>query len=185
MDDIVKQAMHKWPNVPDCYGWLGLDERGQWYMRDDGAQAQGTFTSGQPGAKGSLLAHSKLIDFIARNYEADAQGRWYFQNGPQRVFIELQAAPWVWRLDAEGRITSHTGQAAHYRQGFVDETGRVYLLTDVGLGLVHTMDVNAVAQRVEAGDWSAQEVRADELAVRFAYERSPESQWRQSLAKKP
>lgn len=28
MDDIVKQAMVKWPNVPDCYGWLGLDARG-------------------------------------------------------------------------------------------------------------------------------------------------------------
>lgn len=185
MDDIVKQAMHKWPNVPDCYGWLGLDERGQWYMRDDGAQAQGAFTSGQPGAKGSLLTHSKLIDFIARNYDADAQGCWYFQNGPQRVYVELQAAPWVWRLDTDGRITSHTGREAHYQQGLVDETGRVYLFTDLGLGLVHTMDVNTVAQRIEVGDWSAQEVLADELAARFAFERSPERQWRQSLAKQP
>ena len=25
MDDIVKQALAKWPNVPDCYGWLALD----------------------------------------------------------------------------------------------------------------------------------------------------------------
>ncbi|MFZ9138137.1 MAG: DUF2946 family protein, partial [Hylemonella sp.] len=24
MDDIVRQAMAKWPNVPACYGWLGL-----------------------------------------------------------------------------------------------------------------------------------------------------------------
>ena len=41
MDDIVKQAMAKWPNVPHCYGWLGLDARGNWYMRDDSAQAAG------------------------------------------------------------------------------------------------------------------------------------------------
>ena len=46
MDDIVKQAMAKWPNVPHCYGWLGLDARGNWYMRDDGAQAYGAFASG-------------------------------------------------------------------------------------------------------------------------------------------
>lgn len=39
MDDIVKQALAKWPNVPDCYGWLGLDARGRWFMRDDAAQA--------------------------------------------------------------------------------------------------------------------------------------------------
>ena len=33
MDDIVKAAMAKWLNVPDCYGWLGLDARGRWWMR--------------------------------------------------------------------------------------------------------------------------------------------------------
>ena len=70
MDDIVKQAMAKWPNVPNCYGWLGLDERGHWYLRDDAAQARGSFQSGVPGAKGSLLQHEKLIEFIHRNYAA-------------------------------------------------------------------------------------------------------------------
>ena len=34
MDDIVKQAMAKWPNVPACWGWLGLDARGNWWLRD-------------------------------------------------------------------------------------------------------------------------------------------------------
>ncbi len=43
MDDIVRQAIAKWPNVPDCYGWLGLDARGRWFMRDDAVQAQGSF----------------------------------------------------------------------------------------------------------------------------------------------
>ncbi|HZW22256.1 DUF2946 family protein, partial [Noviherbaspirillum sp.] len=38
MDEIVKQAMAKWPNVPHCYGWLALDARGNWRMRDDRAQ---------------------------------------------------------------------------------------------------------------------------------------------------
>ena len=174
MDDIVKQAMHKWPNVPDCFGWLGLDERGQWYMRDDGAQAQGAFTSGKKGAKGSLLTHSKLMDFIARNYEADAQGRWYFQNGPQRVFIELQATPWVWRLAADGVITAHTGRSAQYLQCLVDETGRVYLNTDLGLGLVHSMDVNTVSDKIEAGDWLPQDVLAADLPALFKFVRSPQ-----------
>ena len=52
MDDIVRQAIAKWPNVPNCYGWLGLDARGNWYMRDDQAQAAGPF------AGGSLVARS-------------------------------------------------------------------------------------------------------------------------------
>ena len=44
MDDIVKQALAKWPNVPHCYGWLGLDARGNWYMRDDRTQAPVSYT---------------------------------------------------------------------------------------------------------------------------------------------
>lgn len=177
MDDIVKQAMHKWPNVPDCYGWLGLDERGQWFMRDDTVQALGAFASAQAGTKGALLKHSKLLDFIARNYEADTQGRWYFQNGPQRVFVELQTAPWVWRLAADGSINSHTGRVACYQECLLDETGRVYLSTDLGLGLVHSMDVNTVAEQIEAGEWSPQEVLAADLPLRFNFVRSPQGEW--------
>jgi hypothetical protein len=175
MDDIVQQAMRKWPNVPDCYGWLGLDERGQWFMRDDAAQTQGSFTSGLPGAKGSLLTHGKLIDFIARNYEADTQGRWYFQNGPQRVYVELQATPWIWRLADDLNVTAHTGRQAQYRQCLVDETGRVYLDTDIGFGLVHTMDVNTVARAIENNQWSVQEIKAVDLPQQFKYINSPAS----------
>ena len=102
MDDIVKQALAKWPNVPDCYGWLGLDARGNWYMRDDRVQAAGPFSSLLPGgsllSKGSMLKHEKLIDFIQRNYESDTTGRWFFQNGPQKVYVELEATPWIWRI---------------------------------------------------------------------------------------
>lgn len=94
MDEIVKAALKKWPNVPHCHGWLGLDARGDWYMRDDRTQATGPF----PLAKGSRILHDKLRDFIVRNYACDAQGAWFFQNGPQRVYVELEAAPWVWRL---------------------------------------------------------------------------------------
>ena len=116
MDDIVKQAMAKWPTVPDCYGWLGLDARGNWYMRDDRAQHCGSFASGQPGAKGSMLQHVKLVDFIERNYASDATGHWFFQNGPQRVFVELEATPRVWRVDAHGAISTHAGLQANFER---------------------------------------------------------------------
>jgi hypothetical protein len=174
MDDIVQQAMRKWPNVPDCYGWLGLDERGQWFMRDEAAQAQGHFQSGRPGAKGALLTHTKLIEFIERNYEADADGRWYFQNGPQRVYVELQATPWIWRLEADLRITAHTGRPAQLRECLMDETGRVYLHTDLGFGLVHTMDVNTVAQALERGTWRMVEIQGAEMPQKYHYIQSPE-----------
>jgi hypothetical protein len=98
MDEIVKAALKKWPNVPHCYGWLALDARGDWYMRDDRIQAAGPF----PQVKGSRIVHDKLRSFIHRNYAADAAGCWFFQNGPQRVYVELEAAPWVWRLPAPG-----------------------------------------------------------------------------------
>jgi hypothetical protein len=176
MDDLVRQAMAKWPNVPDCYGWLGLDSRGHWHMRDDAAQAQGSFASGQPGAKGSRLQHEKLIAFIERNYAADAQGRWYFQNGPQRVFVELEITPWVWRVSEPGEVQSHTRQLAEVIQAVTDERGWLYLHTGVGFGVVHSLDVGLAAHVLEEGRWPLQECLRAELPGRYGYVLSPQLQ---------
>lgn len=175
MDDIVLQAMVKWPRVPACCGWLGLDARGRWRLRDEQAQALGAFASGTPGARGVLLAHEKLVAFIGRNYAVDEQGRWFFQNGPQRVFVELEAAPWVWRIDPDGSVRAHTGHVAQARQALLDEQGRVFLATDLGLGLVHTQDVGLAAQALESGRWQAESVQAGDLPQRFGYVTSPQA----------
>lgn len=189
MDDIVKQALAKWPNVPDCYGWLGLDARGNWYMRDDRVQAAGPFASPLPGgtlqSKGSMLKHEKLIDFIQRNYESDATGRWFFQNGPQKVYVELEATPWIWRIDRVSNqdsthgfaVTSHDGRAARALRCVLDEQGRVYLEADLGFGLVHTQDVALAADAVEAGVWMPQDMPSSELPQRFGYVPSPQQQY--------
>jgi hypothetical protein len=179
MDDIVKAAMAKWPNVPHCYGWLGLDARGQWFMRDDPTQAAGPFAC-EPGetcttAKGSRLQHDKLIEFIHRNYACDESGCWFFQNGPQRVYVELEIAPYIWRLQPDGRILAHTGQpAGEVQLCLLDELGRLYLRTERGLGLVHTSDMDLAAQAVEAGRWGPQDVEFVQLPVLGAYVRSPQ-----------
>ena len=173
MDPIVAAALKKWPNVPHCYAWLALDARGDWYMRDDRIQAAGPF----PRVKGSRIEHEKLREFIARNYAADAGGAWFFQNGPQRVYVELEAAPWIWRLqpDAGGDIvvTSHTGLPATVGDTFVDASGRLFLAGDLGLGLVHTLDMNVASDAVERGLWTPQEARFEALVERFAYRLSP------------
>jgi hypothetical protein len=175
MDDLVRQAMAKWPNVPDCYGWLGLDARGNWWMRDDRAQGLGAFDSGVPGAKGSLLKHDKLIDFIQRNYEHDAQGRWYFQNGPQRVFVELEATPWIFRVHEDGSVFTHSNIPVKALRCVLDEAGRLYLQTPQGLGLVHTQDMTIAADLLEQGLWpEPEEECAADLPQRYGYVRSPE-----------
>ena len=190
MDDIVKQALAKWPNVPDCYGWLGLDARGNWYMRDDPVQAAGPFSGGSLQSKGSMLKHEKLIDFIQRNYESDAVGRWFFQNGPQKVYVELEATPWIWRISrglnpmsahpsssGSFEVTSHDGRTAQVQRCVLDEQGRVYLQTDIGFGLVHTQDVALAADAVEAGVWVPQDMLASDLPQRFRYVTSPQQKY--------
>lgn len=182
MDDIVKQAMAKWPNVPACSGWLGLDARGQWWLRDDQAQACGAFNSGKPGAKGNALRHEKLADFIARNYLAEVDGRWYFQNGPQRVYVELESAPWIWRLRCTEQglqLHSHTGQelsVAQVEQVVMDERGRLFLALPQGLGMVHSLDMLDAANALERGDLS--EVKGASSALlpaQFGFVLSPEA----------
>jgi hypothetical protein len=180
MDDIVRQAMAKWPDVPDCFGWLGLDSRGQWWMRDDKAQAHGPFQSGKPGTKGSVLRHEKLIEFIHRNYEPDAQGQWYFQNGPQRVYIELEATPHIWRIGDDFSVNSHTGSRAQVNKCLVDEKGKVYLHTSLGLGLVHTLDVPRAAQALEMGRWVLEDAIEAELPAQYCYVKSPQEADQQS-----
>ena len=174
MDDIVKQALAKWPNVPACYGWLGLDARGNWYMRDDRVQAQGPFAGGTAQSKGSQLKHEKLIEFIQRNYEPDELGQWFFQNGPQRVYVELEATPLIWRVQDDFSIQDHTGRAARVQRCLLDEQGRVYLEADTGFGLVHSMDMSHVADAVEQGLWVPQEVLAAALPKQFHYVCSPQ-----------
>ena len=169
MDDIVKQALAKWPNVPDCYGWLGLDARGRWFMRDDAAQVAGDF----PQSRGSWLRHEKLIDFIGRNYESDDEGRWFFQNGPQRVYVELECTPWVWQVLPDYRLQSHTGLQTSAGECLLDEEGRLYIASPQGLGLVHSQDMVLAAEAVEQGVWVPRDVVSADLPAQYGFVRSP------------
>lgn len=175
MDAIVLQAIAKWPHVPACTGWLGLDARGSWFLRDAATQACGAFTSGKPGARGAPLRQAPLLAFIGRNYAADERGRWFFQNGPQRVYVELDVAPWIWRLDDFGHVSAHTGVAVTVQAVWLDEHGRLFLSTDLGFGLVHTQDTGRAASLVERGTWRPQPVSAHTLEHCFGYVLSPEA----------
>ncbi|MBL8286593.1 MAG: DUF2946 family protein [Rubrivivax sp.] len=172
MDELVKAALKKWPSVPHCYGWLALDARGDWYMRDERIQRSGPF----PQVKGSRIQHDKLLAFIHRNYAHDGDGAWFFQNGPQRVYVQLEAAPYVWRIgDAPPwPLTAHTGLAAQPRQAWVDERGRLFIDSDIGLGIVHTLDMGAAADAVEQGRWQPAAIAFEELPARFRYRLVPQ-----------
>jgi hypothetical protein len=178
MDEIVKAALQKWPNVPHCHGWLALDARGHWYMRDEPTQAAGPF----PQVKGSRIVHDKLLAFIHRNYAADAAGAWYFQNGPQRVYVQLEAAPWIWRLTPAGpgqapALHAHTGQAVppgDVGAPWLDEHGRLFVHTRAGLGLVHTLDMATAAQAVEDGVWRPREMPFARMAAHFGHVLRPQ-----------
>jgi len=131
MDNIVKQAMAKWPNVPAVYGWLALNRRGLWLI------------------KGERISNPVIADFISRNYEQDAEGRWYFQNGPQRVYVALDYTPYVYRLvwDADPamplRIETHTGKTvSRVDTAWIDETGVVLLATELGVGMIDDRDLD-------------------------------------------
>jgi hypothetical protein len=122
MDEQVKKSLAKWPNVPDCFGWLGLDARGHWRFFDERAQ--------QEKSNGERLSHAGLVGFINRNYASDNAGRWFMQNGPQRVFVQLTLTPFVFRLLAMPdslKAQAHTGWQGEIVAAHLDEIGRFYL----------------------------------------------------------
>lgn len=139
MDEIVIRAMAKWPNVPVVYGWLALDRRGQWSIKsaspDDSAGAAARF---EP------VTNPKLIEFIGRNYTHDEQGRWYFQNGPQRVYVTLAYTPHIYRIATAHPLSfeTHSGAPCTYlRAVWMDEAGNLLLLTEHGPGLLLDRDL--------------------------------------------
>ncbi|KWF17557.1 DUF2946 family protein [Burkholderia pseudomultivorans] len=147
MDEIVRQALAKWPNVPHCTGWLLLDRRGEWRLRDDAAQAAGEL--------GSPIRHAALNAFIGRNYECDALGQWFFQNGPQRVYVELAYTPWIVRLaERDGRLSlaDHTGAPFEPDAVWLDDAGGV-LFADAGtpprVAALHDHDLGLFADHAD------------------------------------
>jgi len=144
MDELVHQAMARWPNVPAVFGWLRLDRRGRWMLVDRGVPG---FDERLHGA-GSPITSPQILAFIARNYAHDAKGRWFWQNGPQRVFVDTELAPWVLRVLDHGpaaRLVTHTGMGvSRVDCAWRTPQGDLILLTDLGPGSVHDLDLAAL-----------------------------------------
>ncbi len=142
MDDIVKQAIAKWPDVPACHGWLALDARGHWRMRDERTQSLDL-----PGDK---IAHVALMAFIARNYDQDDHGCWFFQNGPQRVYVDLEATPYICRSDAKQGFVLHTGlPMPHVEAAWLTDAGALILRSGQILAQLDDRDVALVLGQIE------------------------------------
>jgi len=147
MDQSVKDALTRWPNVPAVYGWLSLDARGRWRLHPQGQANE--------GGPGEPITNTQILEFISRNYERDNDGRWCFQNGPQRVFVRLDAAPYVLRLadDNRGLITHTDATVDAVSAWWLDDEGRLYASTPMGAGIVLDRDLQPLLEmmRTQAG----------------------------------
>ena len=131
-DTSVITAMAKWPNVPDVYNWLMLDARGRYRIRARDYQQSGRFDT---------IGNAAVVEFIGRNTTRDDAGRWYFQNGPQRVFFKLEYTPFVARLQPQGMPLLHTGaMVTRVDAVWVDEHAAAILETEHGPALVDDRD---------------------------------------------
>jgi Protein of unknown function (DUF2946) len=150
MDEIVARSMARWPNVPAVYGWLQLDRRGNWRI------------------KGERIANAALREFIGRNYLADERGCWFFQNGPQRVFVELAYTPLVVHYEGEA-LLDHCARPFRPENLFQDEEGSVLI---EGQGSIALLDDRDLERMVERADALSRIARA-EVAGRFGFVAEP------------
>jgi hypothetical protein len=136
MDDLVEKALARWPNVPAIAGWLKLDNAGNWLLTG-------------PVPAGLAISHPRILNFIARNYACEADGRYYFQNGPQKAYVHLDYTPWIYRLhpleQGELMLATHTGLLDWPAALFQDEAGRVLVQGKKGIGLLHSSDMELFA----------------------------------------
>jgi hypothetical protein len=128
MDRAVLRSLAKWPDVPAVYDWLALDRRGNWLLREDAAGRFGR------------IGNAALRDFISRNYAADERGCWYFQNGPQRVYVRLAYTPLVVHYEGDA-LFDHCGRAVRAAATYLDDEGSVLVLGERGIGLLDDRDL--------------------------------------------
>ncbi|MDY6944525.1 MAG: DUF2946 family protein [Pseudomonadota bacterium] len=150
MDEWVQNALRRWPNVPALFGWLSLDRRGRWLVR------------------GEAISHPRIIEVINRNYAADEHGRWYFQNGPQRGYMQLESAPLILFVCEHGEhLVTHTGLAVEQvRAAHLDEEGALLLVTEHGPGEVAGPDLQWALDRLSINEQPlAEESLATALAL--------------------
>jgi hypothetical protein len=122
MDEQVLSSLIKWPSVPVCRSWLALNRRGDWLMRNEYAQ--------EHLLPGDVIKHRGLIEFIQRNYAIDSNGEWFFQNGPQRVYVDLDYTPFISRIYIENNkklLRTNLGQDIEPEQCWMDENGQIIL----------------------------------------------------------
>ena len=151
MDENVLRSMAKWPDVPDVYGWLSLDRRGNWLI------------------KGEKIGNAALRDFISRNYAPDARGCWYFQNGPQRVFVNLAYMPLVARLES-GALVDHCGRAYGEPQGiWLDDEGSILLSGALGPALLDDRDLAGFVEALGRSPEGLPRISRAEAAEKFRF----------------
>lgn len=150
MDEIVARSLAKWPNVPAVYGWLELDRRGNWLI------------------KGERIGNAALREFIGRNYEADERGRWFFQNGPQRVYVTLGYTPLVVHYEGE-RLFDHCGRPFTCKHAYQDDEGSVLLEGEQGIALLDDRDLDRYAEQAEVLPL----IRRAEVEARFNFVSDP------------
>ncbi len=123
-DALVTLALLKWPNVPACYRWLGLNGRGNWLIQ------------------GAPITHPGIRHFLSRHYQVDHRGCWFVQNGPQRAYVDLELAPWVFLLDGEQRLITHTGRLVDHPEAlFVTDSAQLFIRTECGFGALSDRDL--------------------------------------------
>ncbi len=162
MDQSVKDALARWPNVPAVHGWLSLDARGRWRLHPQGQAAD--------GGPGEPITNTQILEFIGRNYGHDEAGRWFFQNGPQRVYVRLDAAPFVLRLADDSRaLITHTNAAVEsVGSWWLDEHGQLYAMTPLGGGIVLDRDLPPLLDNMTTDEGAPLLDALDALAPRRA-----------------
>ena len=162
MDDSVARSLLKWPDVPDVYGWLSLDRRGNFLIRS---------TSAPPSFE--RIGNAALREFICRNYQADARGCWYFQNGPQRVFVKLAYTPLVAHLQGES-LFDHCGREfGEPSQVLLDDEGSILLAGGTGLAVLDDRDLERFSDRLEEGAEALPRVSRGSVPRQFGFEPDP------------
>ena len=119
------------------------------------------------------IGNAALCEFIARNYSHDVHGRWFFQNGPQRVFVRLAYTPLVVRTRGAAFV-DQCGRAFENHAELLDDQGSLLLPGEDCIALLDDRDLASYAEARGDSIEALPRIESSEVPGQFGFIQEPQ-----------
>ena len=142
VDELVQAALRKWPNVPHCYDWLAGPGCARALVHARRARAA---RRAFPQVKAVASSTTSRSPSSGATTCVTTRAAGSSRTDRSACMSSSKPRPGSGGCSPMAACSATPGQLATVEDSRIDETRRLYLVTDLGFGLVHSLDVQQAA----------------------------------------